>query len=1222
MDRLFLKSARVIALLTLSLACFLSASAQSEEPIITIKTTAYNPENPTQTITLNFIATEPTGIEVDFGLGRKSYFVQASDDISNPTSIQSALTEEGEVRVYGDASKISYIDFEGIYMTELSMPTLTNLGIAILSHNELHQFDFTPFTNLGGLLIDDNPFDRGLVIGANKPGLSILNVSQVQNMDPDFDLRNYPLMQSFIAWDTRGLTKIDPTNCPGLLQLSVDGTDVAEVDVTRNPLLRILNVGATRVTSLDLSQNPELTELYCDHEGWLNQSYRFTDIDLSKNPKLIRFSCNGNDISSIDVSNNLLLTDLFAAKNKLSSIEVDHLPQLVNLTIRGNDFDFTTLPVDRGYYNYFWYPMNPLQVAKSYPEGATIDLSSKVLNEDGETYAAMTAVNDEDPSTPYELEEGVHYTYADGVVTLLKAVSDSVKVEFFNTLYPDGTLSTTTFKIKSADSYGKPDKVMSMTLVNGSGVALDGKIKFTFAGPTAQSPADVYVDYGDGTPVAVSTTGILELTGESKGRNFGLYLTDGILLTGIEMHNLPISSPNVTAARDLTTLVLDNCNVSNIDLGWNNMLTDITITNNPISKIDLSGANMAFVKNVLNRLDLSSNKLTEVTIENCEPITSINVSSNKLTSFDPGDAESLVELDASNNLLTSIVTANCQSLSALNVAGNALSSLEFYDGVLESLDRLNVENNSFTFATLPLGLSEGATFTYAPQATIAIASKGNMVNLSEQLVEINGNATLLSWEKADGSTLIEGTDYTVTNGVTRFINTEVGSVRGVMTNASLPDFTGDNALKTTFITAAALPTDIMASFTTAVAGQKAALSLAATEPNTYIYIDWAGNGELQEYALDTTYTLYEAVTSANTEVKVYAYGEFNPIKVFSISDVAMTSADLSKLTNAETITIDGAGLSTIDLPAGNTLRELSLGDNNLRSIDLSTTPNLYMLYLSGNELSSIDLTKVPGVEWLSLSRNNFSAIDLRGLSKLYMVDLSSNNLSTIDLSPCPGLGVLSLIDNNLSEIDLTVCPQLRQVLLNNNRFTFATLPLPSASWVTYTYAGQDNMEVTCTGGKVDLSSQYMIDGNATIYYWCIEEPWIDEDGNLTGYMLVEGEDYSIENGVTTFHVKPDEFLTCVMVNETFPNMILMTGHVTVDIAGTDSVTAAASATITSSGSDIIVNAPAGTPVTVANATGMTVTSLVTGPSTTVIPAPAPGIYIVKVAATVKKILVK
>jgi len=113
---------------------------------------------------------------------------------------------------------------------------------------------------------------------------------------------------------------------------------------------------------------------------------------------------------------------------------------------------------------------------------------------------------------------------------------------------------------------------------------------------------------------------------------------------------------------------------------------------------------------------------------------------------------------------------------------------------------LRCESNQLTFVTLPFYQNNWMYFTYAPQKLIQINKNINVgyeINLSTQYL-INSDTTSYTWKTQRGATLIEGVDYTQTNGKTVFLKTQTDSVTCEMTNATFPDLTGTNVLKTTY----------------------------------------------------------------------------------------------------------------------------------------------------------------------------------------------------------------------------------------------------------------------------------------------------------------------------------------------------------------------------------------------------------------------------------------
>jgi len=93
-----------------------------------------------------------------------------------------------------------------------------------------------------------------------------------------------------------------------------------------------------RLTSLNVSNNPKLEELYC----YNNQ---LKALDISKNSALVWISCRHNQLTSLNVSNNPKLEGLYCYNNQLTSLDLSNNPKLEELWCHGNQI--TTLDVSK-----------------------------------------------------------------------------------------------------------------------------------------------------------------------------------------------------------------------------------------------------------------------------------------------------------------------------------------------------------------------------------------------------------------------------------------------------------------------------------------------------------------------------------------------------------------------------------------------------------------------------------------------------------------------------------------------------------------------------------------------------------------------------------------------------------------------------------------------------------------------------------------------------------
>ncbi|MBR0314674.1 MAG: leucine-rich repeat domain-containing protein [Bacteroidales bacterium] len=111
------------------------------------------------------------------------------------------------------------------------------------------------------------------------------------------------------------------------------------------PNLEILVLEYHQVTSLDISHNTMLKQLYCSSNkiGTLDVSKNthlkelicsscgLTALDVTKNTELYNLQCSDNQIPSLDVTNCTRLTDLAFSTNQIASIDVSKCTGLNNL---------------------------------------------------------------------------------------------------------------------------------------------------------------------------------------------------------------------------------------------------------------------------------------------------------------------------------------------------------------------------------------------------------------------------------------------------------------------------------------------------------------------------------------------------------------------------------------------------------------------------------------------------------------------------------------------------------------------------------------------------------------------------------------------------------------------------------------------------------------------------------------------------------------------------
>ena len=1156
----------------LMLMSMLPAMAQesAEEPMLTIWTNRYNVYGDNNNIQFSMTALQRVGrttIEVDFGYGRQPFVISSegalgedeeNEVITGGTLVNGSVSAEGVIRIYGNPANIDYFDCHGANIYALDISQLSNLAILECGHNELKTLDTEGLPYLEYLDVKDNVFSEGLFLG-HHPYLKYLNINQLgdnalDDIDGNLAISKYPALNIFTAWDSHCLKTLDSKGCENLVQMSIDNSGVRSLDLSGNPNLMILNISDCGFQSIDLSKNPYLVELYVDNQGSDDNNRKLQELDLANNTYLQRITCAGNNLKELDISNQWNLVSLSASHNHISSIKgldyEEHLlkkelgepagpDSLAYADLRYNNLTFATIPMVDPKTEIEYTDQHEMAVGAEYGvcEAGRLDISQYVMRNGTTTDVALAGISRDGFSYDYQLMNGEDFDYdmETGIITFLKPQEDSVQVACFNDVLNGAVLLTTKFLVRSADDYGKPVELASFHLNDNA----DATINIA-----TREEETIYIDFGNGQQVPFPTTA--HVPTPMKGFATGairVYGRVGASVETLSIDNLPMESVDVNRLTTISNLSITNCGIKDIDLGWNHLLTSLDLSGNAMKRLDLNGENSAFNKNQLLYVNVSNNEL-EFFDPGLASVTIIEMdcSNNKLPMINLNTMSRVTNLNLCNNQLTEVSFNDCVEVKNLNLSNNELTNIDISPCTL--LNSLDLSGNHFTFATLP---DAAPGFVFAPQQKIKVASRAQSVNLSS-VANVRGVKTNYTWKNSTTGTILEeGRDYTINNGRTEFAECVQGqTLHCEMQNNLYPQFADENVLCSTDVIATGMPQHCIASFTTPIGDQRALLSLAATEPDTYIYIDW-GDGDLREYALQTMFTRFrDDLSIEGAEVKVYSnVAPHGNMYVFSVDSLTLTNPDVSKMTELYCLTLDHAGLNDIDISQNLKLGEINFEGNNLTSLDLTSHKGLNMVTLSHNQLSEIRLAPDNHIGWFAAAYNNLDSFNWSTLSDAYNIDLAGNNLSEIDMSKLPGVGQLWISQNNLKEIDLTD-RNLYVLDISTNRFNMSTLPYPSIP--VFYYGNQQDIDIECVDGKIDLTSQasawdipseiYFFDGPINIT--------VDEDGNselLTGE-FTEGIDFFNNDGVISF-AKDHPMATGVIYNELYPSLLLYTNTISV-----------------------------------------------------------------------------
>lgn len=142
---------------------------------------------------------------------------------------------------------------------------------------------------------------------------------------PDANFRDYLLEQDY---GSDGI--LSERDIKGITELRINSKSISNLKgIEHFTELKYLSCAYNQLTSLDVSKNIALSEFYCSNN-------KLTSLDVSKNTALTYLGCSNNQLTSLDVSKNTALTYLDLGYNQLTSLDISKNIGLTLLTCSSN----------------------------------------------------------------------------------------------------------------------------------------------------------------------------------------------------------------------------------------------------------------------------------------------------------------------------------------------------------------------------------------------------------------------------------------------------------------------------------------------------------------------------------------------------------------------------------------------------------------------------------------------------------------------------------------------------------------------------------------------------------------------------------------------------------------------------------------------------------------------------------------------------------------------
>jgi len=507
---------------------------------------------------------------------------------------------------------------------------------------------------------------------------TVLDLSLYSLAIADFTgLEDFINLEDFRTSDATA-TNLDFTNNIKLDRISCSYmANLTSVDITGLTLLDFLYLYQTDLSVVDVSTNIALTDLIISYSNLtsidvstnvlledlqLHES-SISAIDLSTNTLLDNLTVSVSLFTALDLTNNVLLERINCGRNPLTTVNLSHLTNLEELTVDENLF-------------------------------ASLDLSSNVN---------LTIFSAEDlPNLNYlNFRNGNNSNVTEFEVTnnpnLTCIEVDDPTATYLNTWVKDATASYAQFcrltyvpddnfenYLETHDASGNTVSVGDASSM-GNGIANDDYV-FTEA---IELVTNLNVSY----LTIANLTGIEDFTVLEELRCYEnnittLSLTKNTALIVLRCRENGMTSLDVSQNVNLVDLYCQKNSLTSLDVTQNTALVKLSFYNNSLTNIDVT-------QNILlEQIDCVNNNLTSIDVSACPQLKYFYCDENNLTSLDVSQNTLLDEFYCGYNQIVSLDVSNCTVLDEFVCYNNSLNSLNIKNGNNAAIGTIEIQGNA------------------------------------------------------------------------------------------------------------------------------------------------------------------------------------------------------------------------------------------------------------------------------------------------------------------------------------------------------------------------------------------------------------------------------------------------------------------------------------------------------------------------------------------------
>ncbi len=380
---------------------------------------------------------------------------------------------------------------------------------------------------------------------------------------------------------------------------------------------------------------------------------------------LTSLTCDGNQLTTLDVSSNTALTTLSCSSNNLATLDVSSNTALTSLSCNDQTRSYAVV-TSTGDTSYpYQLDFSQLMSSDKFDNVSNVrySVSSDTSSSIAATYSGGIAQFPAQPSSAtYYYSTG--YSSQVMIVTLSDLVVDpkldSGDIEINAENFPDDTFRTYVSSNFDTDSDGvlTDSEISAVTDISVSSYGISSLKGIEFF--TALTSLNC--DSNQLTALDLSSNTALTSLSCNDNQLTALDVSSNTALTSLLCYGNQLTALDVSSNTALTSLNCINNQLTALDVSSNTALTSLSCNNNQLTALDLSS------NTALTYLNCGSNQLTALDVSNNTALTELDCYYNQLTALDVSSNTALTELDCEYNQLTALDVSSNTALTSLNLS--------------------------------------------------------------------------------------------------------------------------------------------------------------------------------------------------------------------------------------------------------------------------------------------------------------------------------------------------------------------------------------------------------------------------------------------------------------------------------------------------------------------------------------------------------------------------